>query len=124
MLKNSVRNWTIPCSPRKPALVSLLIAKSTFFRSGPRKKFRGSFPRVPARGRANIVSLNQLLGSCVITVARLNDGSRFGRSFAVPAAGGWFESERLPMIGFSGRPLCIEMMLAIHQPFSAFPVRP
>src|SRR6266446_6911301 len=124
MLKNSVRNWTTPCSPRKPALVSLLIAKSRFFRSGPRKKFRGSFPRVPAMGRSNIVSLNQLLGLCVITVAGLNEGFRFGRSLAVPAAAGLFESDRLPMIGFSGRPLCIEMMLAIHHPFNAFPIRP
>ena len=104
MLKNSVRNWTIPCSPRNSALLSLLIAKSTFFKSGPRKKFRGSFPRVPARGRSNIVSLNQLLGLCVITVARLNDGSRFGRSFAVPAAAGLFESELLPMVKHDRNP--------------------
>src|SRR2546422_10844063 len=100
MLKNSVRNWTTPCSPRKPALVSLLIAKSTFFRSGPRKKFRGSFPRIPARGRAKIVLLNQLLGSCGITEARLNDGRRLGRMLAFPAAGGWFEIERLLLFGF------------------------
>src|SRR2546425_2876023 len=121
MLKNSARNCTTPCSP---SLVSLLIAKSTFFRSGPRRKFRGAFPRVPAKGRANIVGSNHLLGLCVITLLRSNEGSRSGRSLAEPAAPGLFESERLPMIGLIGRPLCIEMMPAIHQPFSAFAIRP
>src|SRR5437667_1326073 len=124
MLKKSARNCTIPCSPRAGNLVSLLIEKSTFFRSGPRKKFRGAFPRVPAKGRSNIVGSNHRPGLCVITLLRSNEGSRSGRSLAEPAAPGLFESERLPMTGLIGRPLCIEMMPAIRQPFSAFAIRP
>src|SRR5215467_14910821 len=123
MLKNSARNCTTPCSPRAGALVSLLIAKSTFFRSGPRRKFRGAFPSVPAKGRSNIVGSNHLAGLCVITLWRSNEGARSGRSVAEPAAPGLFERERLPMSGLIGRPLCIEMMLAIHHPFRALAIR-
>src|SRR5207253_4319028 len=120
MLKTSARNCTTACSRN---LVSLLIAKSTFFRSGPRRKFRGAFPRVPAKGRENMVGSNHLAGLCVITLWRSNEGSRSGRSVAEPAAPGLFERERLPTSGLIGRPLCMEMMLAIHHPFRAFAIR-
>src|SRR5438552_10983853 len=120
MLKTSARNCTTACSR---SLVSLLIAKSTFFRSGPRREFRGAFPRVPAKGRSNIVGSNHLAGLCMITLWRSNEGSRFGRSVAEPAALGLLDREELTMIGLIGRPLCIEMMLAIHHPFRAFAIR-
>src|SRR2546428_8655865 len=119
MLKNSARNCTIPCSPRAGALVSLLIAKSTFFRSGPRRKFRGAFPRVPARGRSNIVGSNHLLGLCVITLWRSNEGSRSGRSGAGPAGPGLFGKGRVAMSGVGGRALCLEKMVADHQPLQS-----
>src|SRR5207245_10764652 len=38
-----------------------------------------AFPRVPAKGRANIVGSNHLAGLCVITLWRSNEGSRSGR---------------------------------------------
>src|SRR3989442_9495535 len=84
MLKNSARNCTIPCSPRAGARVSLLIAKSTFFRSLPRRKFRGAFPRVPAKGRSNIVGSNHRLGVFVITLLRSHEGTRSRRSLPEP----------------------------------------
>src|SRR2546425_9534654 len=109
MLKNSARNCTIPCSPRAGARVSLLIAKSTFFRSGPRRKFRGAFPRVPAKGRSNIVGSNHLAGLCVITLWRSNEGSRSGRSGAEPAGPGLVGREGLPVSGVIGRPVFLEI---------------
>src|SRR2546422_6963857 len=120
MLNTSARNCTIACSRSR---VSLLIPNSAFFRSGPRRKFRGAFPRVPAKGRANIVGSNHLAGLCVITLWRSNEGARSRRSVAEPAAPGLFERERLPMSGVIGKPLCIEKMLAVHHPFRAFAIR-
>src|SRR3989442_2271189 len=96
MLKTSARNCTTACSR---SLVSLLIAKSTFFRSGPRRKFRGAFPRVPAKGRSNIVGSNHLAGLCVITLWRFNEGDQVCRPGVGPRAPRLFDAGAVAITG-------------------------